>query len=249
MRDLRLALMCGIDIPIPECTLTAHQPKLSEIAFIGETDYFIGIQCLCINQNMVQELADANVDLPQVSNFTFFMTMLQSPEMKDKKQCVIDVLSLIFANKRIAFTPNSLLFTDIKTNESSIVDENNFDVFQNVLKQIFCINRASDQSVLNPVNDKAKEIAKKIMRGRERVAAQKSKGGSEEESAFVKYISILTIGTNTMNIQNIINLTLYQLYDLIERYYLHLNWDMDAKTRLAGGDPKTQPDDWMKNIH
>ena len=30
---------------------------------------------------------------------------------------------------------------------------------------------------------------------------------------------------------------------------MFVNWDLDVKTRLAGGKPDTQPDNWMKNIH
>jgi hypothetical protein len=41
--DTRLALMCGVDIPIPECELTIHQPRIKEISFVGERDFFIGI--------------------------------------------------------------------------------------------------------------------------------------------------------------------------------------------------------------
>lgn len=41
--DIRLALMSGIDIPVPECQLTIHQPRLKEIALIGESDFFSGI--------------------------------------------------------------------------------------------------------------------------------------------------------------------------------------------------------------
>jgi hypothetical protein len=41
--DLRLALMCGSDIPIPECELTIHAPRISEIALIGERDFFSGV--------------------------------------------------------------------------------------------------------------------------------------------------------------------------------------------------------------
>jgi hypothetical protein len=40
--DTKLSLMIGVDIPIPECKLIAHQPTLRDIAFIGETDYFVG---------------------------------------------------------------------------------------------------------------------------------------------------------------------------------------------------------------
>lgn len=244
MHDLRLALMCGTDIPIPECSLTAHQPKLSEIAFIGETDYFIGMQCLCIDKSM---LGDFSQDQGQINNFTVFMTMLAQPEMKDKKKAVIDTLDLIFGNQKVAFTPHSLIFTANGQNPCT-VDETNFEPFQNTLREIFCTkNGPMDQQAFNPKDAKAKEIADKLMRGRQRVAAQQSV--NEGGSAFARYISILTIGTNTMNIQDVSNLTMFQLYDLIERYFLHLNWDMDIRTRLAGGDPKSQPEDWMKNLH
>ena len=37
--DIRLSLMCGTDIPVPECQLSIHQPKIKEIALIGETDF------------------------------------------------------------------------------------------------------------------------------------------------------------------------------------------------------------------
>ena len=40
MQDIRLALMAGVDIPIPECQLILHQPKLKEIALLGEKDFF-----------------------------------------------------------------------------------------------------------------------------------------------------------------------------------------------------------------
>ena len=244
MHDLRLALMCGTDIPIPECSLTAHQPKLSEIAFIGETDYFIGMQCLCIDKSM---LGDFSQDQGQINNFTVFMTMLAQPEMKDKKKAVIDTLDLIFGNQKVAFTPHSLIFTANGQNPCT-VDETNFEPFQNTLREIFCAkNGPMDQQAFNPKDAKAKEIADKLMRGRQRVAAQQN--ANEGGSAFARYISILTIGTNTMNIQDVSNLTMFQLYDLIERYFLHLNWDMDIRTRLAGGDPKSQPEDWMKNLH
>ena len=37
--------------------------------------------------------------------------------------------------------------------------------------------------------------------------------------------------------------------DLVERYMLYLNWDMDIRSRLAGAKPDSQPENWMKNIH
>lgn len=73
------------------------------------------------------------------------------------------------------------------------------------------------------------------MRGRQRVAAQK--GGDAITSMFSQYISVLTVGLESMSIFDMMNLTMYQLYDLIERYMLYINWDIDIRSRLAGANP------------
>ena len=53
---------------------------------------------------------------------------------------------------------------------------------------------------------KAREIAEKLMKGRQRVAAQK---GEVNGSIFTRYVSILTIGLNSMSLSNVLNLTMY----------------------------------------
>ena len=53
--DLRLALMSGIDIPVPECQVILHQPTIKEIAFIGNENFFIGVQTLCLYKSMFVE--------------------------------------------------------------------------------------------------------------------------------------------------------------------------------------------------
>ena len=68
-------------------------------------------------------------------------------------------------------------------------------------------------------------------------------------SALARYISILTIGLNSMTLEDCLNLTMFQLFDLIERYNLYVSWDTDLRIRLAGGDPKKETENWMKNIH
>lgn len=85
------------------------------------------------------------------------------------------------------------------------------------------------------------------MRGRQRVAAIKAKEGGD--SIFTQYLSMLTIGLNSMSLQNLMDLTVFQLYDLVERYMLYSNWDLDVKQRLAGGRPDSEPENWMKPIH
>ena len=241
--DIRLALMCGTDIPIPECQLVIHQPKIKEIALIGEEDFFIGGQCFNINKNLLTQ--DESL-LLNSNNFEIFMTIMTEKESADKKQAVQQLFQLIFPQYKVLFTPKSLVFTAEGT-APVMIDGNNFDALQEIIKIIFCFNSSSQkQNTLNPANKKAQEIAQKIMRGRQIVAEQKGEG---KGSIFSQYISILTVGLNSMSLEDCMNLTVFQLYDLLERYQLYVNWDIDLKSRLAGGKPEDKPDNWMKNIH
>ena len=235
--DLRLSLMTGIDIPIPECQLILHQPSIMEIGLIGETTFFTGAQCLCINKSMYAQ------EFPNASNFAIFTMLIQDERARDKKADVQQVLTLLFPDYQIMFTPRSILFN--QEGETFIIDEGNFESLQEVLKQVFCLG-ASGQESFNPANNAAKKIADKLMRARQRVAAEK---GTQTGSIFTQYLSILTVGLDSMSLLELRNLTVFQLYDLVERFMLYTNWDLDARTRLAGGKPDSKPDNWMKVIH
>jgi hypothetical protein len=80
------------------------------------------------------------------------------------------------------------------------------------------------------------------------VAQLKAQEGGEG-SALAQYISTLTVGLNSMSLQKCLDLTIYQMYDLMERYSLYINWDIDLRSRLAGGKPDKPAENWMKNIH
>lgn len=241
--DYRAALICGIDLPIPECQLIAHQPSISEIAFVGEADFFIGVQALCLYKSMFIEDKTLSDD---ITNFQIFMTIMMDKESKKQKNAVNMVLKLCFPEYKILITPNSLIFN--KEGQSGImIDEKNFESLQAILRKIFCMKDGPmDQQAFNPGNAKAQEIAKKLMRGRDRIAAEK---GGSNSSVFSQYISILTVGLSSMSMQDLTKLTMFQLYDLIDRYNLYVKWDLDIKARLAGAKPKEESDNWMKNIH
>lgn len=241
MTDLRLALMCGSDIPVPQCKVVIHQPKIKEIALIGETDFFVAIQCLTINKSLFPQ--DKRL-LENTSNFQIFMTIMQEKEAKDKKEAVKSLFSILFPNYTLMLTPRSII---LKGEVDISIDEEGFEVLQPIFKEVFCVsNQKNQQQNFNPANAKAKEIADKIMRGRQRVAEI---NGSAKASVFAQYLSILSVGMSTMSLSDLMNLTMYQMYDLIERYQLYVSWDIDIKSRLAGATPEDRPDNWMKNIH
>ncbi len=240
--DYRLAMMCGCDLPIPQCQIAVHQPRIKEIGMIGEQDFFIGAQCLTINSSMfVQDKAL----LPDVNNFQIFMMIMNDKETKDKKLSTLQVLQILFPDYKPMMTPRSLILN--RDGKQILIDETNFEYLQDILRLVFCTKTGSmDQQAFNPANEKAREIAQKLMRGRERIAAQ---NGSSNTSVFSQYLSVLTVGLSSMSIQDMADLTIYQLYDLVERFNLYLAWDLDIRSRLAGGKPDKHPDNWMKNIH
>ena len=237
-----MALMCGIDIPIPQLQITVHQPKIREIAYIGEKDFFIGVQCLCINKDLI--LQDKSI-LANTNNFQIFMTIMEQDEDKEKRNAVRSLLLLMFPSiQNVLFTPRSLILQSASM-ENLTIDEQNFTFLQEISKQVFCFKQTSKDS-FNPANEKARQIAEKLMRGRKKVAEL---NGSDKASIFSQYLSILTIGLNSMSLQDLMDLTMYQLFDLNERYQLYVAWDIDIRSRMAGAKPDGQPDNWMKNIH
>lgn len=242
MMDLRLALMCGTEIPVPECELAIHQPRIKEIALIGEQDFFTGIQCLCLNKSMISK--DESL-LENASNFQIFMTLMTEKEAADKKLTVQQVCTLLFPDRKVLFTPRSIVLSGGNM-PSVTIDEHNFEFLQSAIGEMCCMRSGSiSQNSFNPVDARAKAIAEKLMRGRQRVAAQK---GETQSSIFSQYLSTLAVGLH-ISLQQLMDLTMYQLYDLVERYSLYINWDLDIRSRLSGGSPDSKPDNWMKNIH
>ena len=242
MFDYRLALATGADIPIPELQMVLHQPTIKEISMIGETNFFTGIQLLCLQKSMYIE--DETL-LANVTNFQIFMTMMNEKQLIDKKETAIQTLSLLFPYAKITVTPQSIILTS--ENNTSIIDENNFEVLQELLQKAFCLSN-SDQQTFNPANAKAKAIADKLMKGRQKVAAAKAIEQGDE-SQLGQYLSILTVGIGSMSFQDCLLLTMYQLYDLVERYTLYTSWDLDIRSRLAGAKGDKPVENWMKPIH
>lgn len=238
--------MAGIDIPIPELQLIIHVPTIREIALMGETKFFIAVQYLCLDK---ESLIQDETLLSSLTNFQVLMKVLEQSQDKDKKNAIIMLLTLLFPEYTPIITRNSIMLNKMADKETRLIDNDNFDVFQDALKEILCVNSIfqGNNIIYNPANDRAKEIAEKLMRGRKKVAELKSKGNNE--SVLTRYISILTIGTNTMSIEDCLNLNMFQIFDLMERYSAFVEWDVDLRVRLAGGKPDKPVESWMRDIH
>ena len=243
MDNLGLSLLAGVDIPVPECKLIIHQPMIEEIGLIGEQSYFEGAQLLCCSKKNIN-IKDESL-LENTSNFEIFMTAISDQRMKEKKKQTLQALSLLCPNYNITFTPSSMIMQ--KDSEISMIDENNFQDFQNVIKSVICMGNEKMQGAagFNPQGKRAEEIADKLMKARQKVAEEK---GIENSSILGQQVSSLAIALH-LPISQVLSMTLYQLLDQMERYQLYMSWDIDIRSRLAGAKAEKELEDWMKPIH
>lgn len=236
--------MVGIDIPIPELALVVHSPTIKDIAFMGETDFFMAMQYLCIDK---EALTQDETVLTNLNNFQVLMKVLEQSEDKNKKKAVTTLLMLLFPTYSIVMMPRSIILT--KDEQTVMIDENNFDLFQGVIKQVLCVSSVfqGKNIVYNPAGKKAKAIADKLQRSRQKIAAQKA-AQEGDSSILTRYLSILRIGPN-IPLSESIEYNLFQLFDQIARYNAYVEWDTDLQVRLAGGTPDKQVETWMRNLY
>lgn len=242
--DNRLALMTGADIPIPECQLILHQPTIKEISYMGEEDFFKAMQSILIDKSMFEK---DKVDLSNASNFQIFIAIVNEPEAKEVKDLIKQFCLLLFPQAKVSFTPQSMMVMD--NGEMKLIDENNFESLQRIIKLIFCMNdKKEDENPeynIDESDQRAREIRDKILKGRQRAAQLK---GDNEQSIFSVYMSMLSIALG-ISLLDLNQYTMYQLFDSVERYSLYSAYDLDIRARMAGAKGDKPIENWTKNIH
>lgn len=244
-----LTLISGIDVPIPEIGVNIHQPTIREIAYIGEKSFYEAAQTIIIQkedfinglENITQE---DKIALSQMSNFEIFLKLVEANPLSNTK--VQMLLSLLFPDFNSSIEERFIFLVNPKEQKNILINDSNFEILQEVITTILCLQSGNTKEEFNPQGDRAREIAEKIKRGRERAA--RLKGEKRQQSSFLsKYISGLGIGTNTLNIHNVLDLTLYQLLNQLERYGLYTQYNISIQAKMAGAKD-VEDVDWLKDI-
>lgn len=244
-----LTLISGIDVPIPEIGVNIHQPTIREIAYIGEKSFYEAAQTMIIQkegfinglENITQE---DKIALSQMSNFEIFLKLVEANPLSSTK--VQMLLSLLFPDFNSSIEERFIFLVNPKEQKNILINDSNFEILQEAITTILCLQSGNTKEEFNPQGDRAREIAEKIKRGRERAA--RLKGEKRQQSSFLsKYISGLGIGTNTLNIHNVLDLTLYQLLNQLERYGLYTQYNISIQAKMAGAKD-VEDVDWLKDI-
>ena len=244
-----LTLISGIDVPIPEIGVNIHQPTIREIAYIGEKSFYEAAQTIIIQkENFINGLENITQEdktaLSQMSNFEIFLKLVEANPLSSTK--VQMLLSLLFPDFNSSIEERFIFLVNPKEQKNILINDSNFEILQEVITTILCLQSGNTKEEFNPQGDRAREIAEKIKRGRERAA--RLKGEKRQQSSFLsKYISGLGIGTNTLNIHNVLDLTLYQLLNQLERYGLYTQYNISIQAKMAGAKD-VEDVDWLKDI-
>ena len=238
-----LLLLSGKEIPFAQARVSVHQPQLNEIAFIGEEAFHLGVQFLNFSKDNLVNM-DKNV-LKDKSDFEIFMAIANDKESKKLRTNATLVLGLLFPDYKISFSIEGIFFEkeDFKTGITSF----NFDIFKQILSDMFCLNKRDQNSLgggYNPADDRAKKIAEKLNKAKNRGKEPKD----EKIAIFNRYVSILAVGLKK-DINELMDYTVYQLFDEYHRFKLKQDFDMYVKMKLAGASDIEEVEDWMKDIH
>lgn len=245
-----LLLLTKNDIPFISAELSIHQPSLKEIGLIGEDAFFTGIQFLTIDKTSLVDLSPE--DAKKINNFDIIMQLVKdsSSEVKMNKICAESLLTLMFPEYQIHFLPRMIAF--VKDGDNHIINEKNFDEFQQIVKKMFCLDElvgGPQKQDYDPLNAQAARIVNKIMAGREKLAQQKvQQNGGQKVTILSRYLSILAVGEQK-DINALLQYSVYQLFDEFNRFSLKEQSDFYLQAKMAGAKDLQEVDNWMKDIH
>lgn len=238
-------LMSGADIPLTSSSIIIHNPTINELVnvFLYEDRFLTGFEFLFFSKDKLSR--NEQIGLAGLSDFEILLAFLISDSdavMKKEITCLKQLISLLFKQyDKIEYDENGISL--IKDEYTYIVDEVLFNDFKQIVNQMFPFKKDKNNMDFNPQNRRAKEIADKIKKGREKALKQQKAAGITE-SLFERYISILSVGLK-MSVLELYQWNVYQLFSTFERYEKKEVYDVHLKAQLAGATGMKEVDHWM----
>lgn len=250
-----LTLFSGEDILVEELSLILNQPKLREIAQLGESTYVSALSTINFDKNRLEgSTSMTSEELAQTTNFQWIMVLISRNPQKYAEFVLL--LSIIFKQYDVYIlkdpvqklcTNIALIPKDIEEDKREelkfIIDDSNYEILKKYLNEIFYMSK-KNKSNYNTDSKAAEAIAKKLEEGRQKVAAQKKKS---ESSVLCNAISSYAVGQK-IDVSDVFEkYTLYQFY-----VQLHRSRKYDAYTTglqaLFAGAQDIELDSWQEDL-
>jgi hypothetical protein len=220
--------------------LAIRQPKVKEIAMLGEANYFLALSIFKMTKEQLR------IESPEVTNWTVFNQSLEQKidGVTDLRALLTNFLQLFFLST-IIIGPRSLI---LQAPEGLInVEPEKFHFLQEAIGEVggaSLLTPAEEQ--FKPKNKRAAEIAEKMKKARKRLAAQKPQ--AKTQGFLTKYIrAVATVTANSLDEVN--SMTLLQLNALMQAYLAWESYDLEVKSRLAGAKNDDKLEHWVTKSH
>jgi len=243
-----LTLITGIDVPFPEAQVTIHQPKIKEIAYIGEEYFLIGCETINLSKNSLS--TQDKIVLEKVTNFDIIMSIMQDKSALAQKNRIgiMMLLTLVFPEYKIIPMGNAIALNK-ENEETHYINNDNFEKFKDILYNICCMKEFQGDkknSEYNPLGSMSQKIADKLNRGREKAA--EAKRDNSPVSLFNRYLSILSVGMG-VPLSNLTEYTPYQIFDSFKRLKAKEEYDFYLQAKLQGAKGMDKIDNWMEDLY
>lgn len=222
--------LSGSPVPVNMCAIYITQPTIKQIIQFGEVDFLMAVHLLTNIEDFLGDIRNqGNLELDAMSNFQILLMLVeQDPSIKKTLNTLFE---LIFPDYDIKYTKNSMNFSlrnDENKNMIGQITSFTFEIFQRAIKELFSLDGKANSDDYNPANEAAKEIAKKLKRGKQKINELAGKNNKGDMSLFGTYASILSIGM-MIDINVFFNYTPFQLQDSFNRYLLKVKYDLYQK--------------------
>ena len=240
----KLLLLSGNDLPFIGGRGIIHQPKIKEIAFLGENTFYLGSNFLCFSKDKLDQKDKLN--LQNQSDFNILMSMIniKAKQIQSSVNSAQLVLSLIFPGYQLKKMPNLLLLNKVEQDGSKqqcIINEDNFDQFKKIINEMFCLSGFGGQRY-NPGNKLAQQIAKKLEQRHKKL--NQARGANSDIDILSRYISILALA-NHHTIPQLMEYTVYQLFNEFKRFERKYAYDSWLSAKLAGAQDLQDVQSWL----
>lgn len=216
-----LKLMAGVPIFIEEINLNINQPKIRDIAVLGEIQFYQSLSYFLMTKDKLKIDAD-------ISDFDLFMKIINQENSIQKD--VSDIFILVIDGLQSIKFYDTFIIINILGQEC-IIDEPKFSLIKETLVEVFCLDNKEVAEDLNPANKQARDIAEKIKKRRLQLSTD-NKGKNDQ--IFAHLVSVLSTGSNNFNLEDCLNLTVYQILNLIKRYFLYDEHHKQIQALLQG---------------
>lgn len=226
-----LQLISGIDIPVESLGLTIHQPRVKEVAMLGEQNYFIALSVF----RMTKE--NLKITSSEVTNWMVLQESFkqQVDGVKNMRTLISNFLQLFMVSKA-TIGPRSII---IDSPQGLInIEPEQFSELQEIIGEVGGASLlVPNEEQFKPLNKRAAEIAEKMKKARKRLSDQQPKAKSQGFlSRYVKAVATVTANS----LEEVNNMTILQLNELMQMYLAWEAYDLEIRSRLAGakGDDK-----------